>query len=448
MPDESRSTRLTRRYALAGTAGLAGAVALAGCGAPSGSKSDAAPAAGGRDVTLRLWHWDSFLIEPYQRHSAGFTTQYPKLKVEVEHTPKAEYVNKLVAQVAGGTPPDTIGVSVTGDFNVVQAQGMVRELDSLTRRDKYDLGDYYDVNLRQHQWGGKQIGLPYGWTTVVFFFNEVLFKQHGARTPYEHWKAGTWTWDTYMELVQRFNRVGDNVYGTVSLPAHNNTLSFPIAWSNNGDIYDAQYTRATIDQPPALEAWDFLYRASQLAPTGEQARVSTRDAGKIAMWFDWDLWYQGNLKTMQFNYGMAPPPASPKTKKHVFVGNAPGFGVTKEGANQEEAWALLKHMVNPEGMKRYFLEANIQPLRKSQTASNAIWKEHPGIPNPDLQYELAVERSKNGRIPPRISNFPELQLVLREEFQAAWDNTQSVRDAAIKANERATALLREAQIDR
>ena len=445
---EHTTTRPTRRSMLAGTAGLAGAAALAACGAPSGSTGDAAPAIGARDVTLRLWHWDNFLIEPFQKHSAELTQKYPKLTVEVEHTAKGEYINKLVAQVAGGAPPDTIGVSVTGDFNVVQAQGMVRELDTLLKRDRYDLADFHDVNLRQHKWGGKQIGLPYGWTTIVWFFNESLFKQHGARTPYEHWKAGTWTWDTYLDLVQRFNRIGDGTFGTTSLPANNNSMSFPFVWSNNGDIFDAQYTRALIDQAPALEAWDFLYRASQLAPQGEQARTSTREAGKIAMWFDWDLWYQGNLQRMQFGYSMAPPSAAPKTRKHVFVGNAPGFGVTKESKSQEEAWALLKHVVSPDGMKRYFLEANIQPLRKSQTSSSAIWKAHPGIPNPDLMFELAAERSKNGRIPPRISNFPELQRVLREEFEAAWQNKQSVRDAAIKSSERATALLKEAQIDK
>jgi multiple sugar transport system substrate-binding protein len=437
----------TRRRLVASVPAVGGAVALAACGAPQEAQP-AAPQIGGRDMTLRLWHWDQFLIEPFQKHSAELTKQYPRLKVEVEQTPKAEYVNKLIAQVTGGAPPDTIGVSVTGDFNTVQATPMVRELDSLIKRDKYDTADFHDVNLRQHKWGGKQIGLPYGWTTQVFFFNETLFKQHGVKTPYEHWKAGTWTWDTYLDLVQRFNRVGDNVFGTVSLPANNNNISFPLVWSNNGDIFDAQYTKATIDQAPALEAWEFMHKASQLAPTGDQARVSTRDAGKIAMWFDWDLWYQGNLKTMQFTYSMAPEPAAPKTKKHVFLGNAPGFGVTKEGKNHEEAWALLKHMVNPDGMKRYFLEANIQPLRKSQTNSNAIWKSHAGIPNPDLMYELATERSKNGRIPPRISNFPDLQTVLREEFTAAWNNQQSVKDAAIKATTRATALLKEAQIDK
>ena len=151
---------------------------------------------------------------------------------------------------------------------------------------------------------------------------------------------------------------------------------------------------------------------------------------------------------MSGKYSIAPPPAAPKTKKHVFIGNAPGFGVVSEGRNQEEAWALLKHMVAPEGTRRYFLEANIQPLRKSQSASRDFWRSHPGLPVPNLMAELAEARNKHGRIPPRISNFPDLQAILREEFQAAWDDKQSVRDAALKAAQRATQLLTEAEIDK
>ena len=98
--------RATRRHLVAGAAAGLGAAALAACGAAGQGAKEAPSAVGAREVTLRLWHWDSFLIEPYQRHSAELTRQYPRLRVEVEHTPKGEYVNKLVAQVAGGSPPD------------------------------------------------------------------------------------------------------------------------------------------------------------------------------------------------------------------------------------------------------------------------------------------------------------------------------------------------------
>jgi hypothetical protein len=65
-----------------------GTVALAACGAPQG---DAAPAPhrpsgkGRHGAPVAL---GQLLIAPFQKHSAELTARYPKLKVEVEHTPK------------------------------------------------------------------------------------------------------------------------------------------------------------------------------------------------------------------------------------------------------------------------------------------------------------------------------------------------------------------------
>ncbi|MBI3970729.1 MAG: sugar ABC transporter substrate-binding protein [Chloroflexi bacterium] len=439
--------RLVRAGIAAGLGAGIGAAALAAC-RPLGARQTSDLTAGREVARLRLWHWDSFWIDALTRTTDEFVLKHPRLRVDVEVTNKAEYVDKLVAQVAGGSAPDTIGVSVTGDFNVIQAKGMTVPLDTLLKRDRYYLGDFFDVNLRQHQWGGKQIGLPYGWTMIVWFFNQDLFQRQGVKTPYEHWKAGTWTWDTYLDLARRFKRLGQDHFGTAGLPVPNNSMSFPLIWSNDGDVFDAQYETSLLDRPPAMETYDFMYQASRLAPVGEQAKVSTPEAGKVAMWFQWEPWYMLNTEKIGFKYGIAPPPAAPQTKRSVFIGNAPGFSVANGTRYPDEAWALLKHMISPEAMRRYFLEANISPLRKSQSTSSRFWDSHLGLPDPGLMAEIAAARNASARIPPRVSNFSELQEVLKEEFNAAWADHQSVRDAAHKSAQRATALLTEAEIDR
>ena len=366
----------------------------------------------------------------------------------MEHVPSAEYVNKLVAQVTGGDPPTTIGVSVTGDQTQVQAKGLVVPVDDLLRRDKYDLGDFLEVNLRQHRWQGKQIGLPYGWTLIIWYYNADLFRTLGEKTPYEHWKAGTWTWDTYLDLTQRFKRVGEDTFGTASVGVPRTSLSFPLIWSNNGDVYDAQLTRSLLGEGPALETFEWMHKVHRSAPAGDIARTSTKELGKIAMWPDWEPWYLLNLQKMAFTYSIAPPPVAPKTKKTVFIGNAPGVGLVSGTKNPDEGWALLKHLVSPEQMRRYYLEANVSPLRKSQSAARDFWRSHPLLPDANLMYELAEARNKNSRIPPRTSNFNDLLTVLGEEFNAAWADRQSVRDAATKSAERATLLLKAAEVDR
>src|SRR4029079_19333185 len=89
--------RQTRRGLLGAGAGGGAAALFAACGpaggpagdAPAAGQSGDALAVGPSEVALRLWHWDIPLVEPFQRHSALFTQQYPRLKVEVEQTPKA-----------------------------------------------------------------------------------------------------------------------------------------------------------------------------------------------------------------------------------------------------------------------------------------------------------------------------------------------------------------------
>jgi ABC-type glycerol-3-phosphate transport system substrate-binding protein len=225
-------------------------------------------------------------------------------------------------------------------------------------------------------------------------------------------------------------------------------MSFPLIWSNGGDVFDAQYTRSLLDQAPAMETYDFMYRVQQFAPPSDQAGTATADAGKLAMWFDWEVRHVLNLDKWGYPHGIVPPPAAPKSKRTVFISNAPGFSVATGTRYPDEAYALLTHMVSPEGMKRYFLEANVSPVRRSQSTSRDYWKSHPRIPDPELMAELAEARNKASRFPPRISNFLDLQSVLREEFNAAWAGTQSVRDAALKSTERANGLLKSAEIDR
>src|SRR5262249_19123929 len=69
----------------------------------------AAPATKARDkITLRVWHWDSFLTEPYEKVGQEFTKKFPFATVAVENTPSGEYPQKVTASVAGGAPPDLI----------------------------------------------------------------------------------------------------------------------------------------------------------------------------------------------------------------------------------------------------------------------------------------------------------------------------------------------------
>src|SRR5262245_42960642 len=149
----------------------------------------AAPAKSAEKATLRLWHWDEPLNEPYKQVGAEFTKAFPNLTVAVEITPAGEYPQKLTAAVAGGAPPDVIGVTKTrADFLTFASKGQLVPLTPYVQRDKYDLNDFYSANLKQGTWKGVLLNLPHASDTQAWFYNADLFAKEGVADPAAAWK--------------------------------------------------------------------------------------------------------------------------------------------------------------------------------------------------------------------------------------------------------------------
>jgi hypothetical protein len=151
------------------------------------------------------------------------------------------------------------------------------------------------------------------------------------------------------------------------------------------------------------------------------------------------------LETERRAYVLAVP-----FKHRVWTGGRQATARAAVARQPTEAWARLSAGV---AYYRVFAPAGT-PLAEVARAAGSRWavevafeQANTALPDPDLMYEIAAERNKHGHIPPRISNFADLQKVLKDEFDAAWANKQSVKDAALKAAERATALLKEAEVD-
>jgi ABC-type glycerol-3-phosphate transport system substrate-binding protein len=419
---------------------------------PPGALTAAPPAKPLEKATIRLWHWDSFLIEPYEKEALDFTRKFPEVTVKVELTPSGEYMQKLTAAIAGGVPPDLPGISVHGAYNfvVVASNGQLTALEPYLQRDKFDLEDFYKINLRQHYWMGKIYSLPYAWNTQIWFYNQDLFAREKVKTPTEHWREGTWTWDTYLETSAKLTRGSgtDRQWGSSNLAPTNTAAFFPMIWSNGGQLFDAGYTRPSITEPASIEAYQFFYNIRKHAPGPEDAKTGTVESGKLGMWPNWDIWYLLNLDKVPFKYSIVPPPASTRTKSTVFYGNAPGFGITKAGKYQDQSWELLKFVLSPESLTRLFLAANNTPSRRSLAETLDLWKKNTRLPDPGLMAEIAKLKEKGAKNPPKPSNWPEMLNAHGEELSLVWADKQALDAGVKKVDERWAKLLKEAQIDK
>ena len=205
----------------------------------------------------------------------------------MEHTPAAEYPQKLVAGIAGGVPPDVVGVTVTrADFLLFASGGHLTPLAPYIQRDNFDLSDFYSLNLKQHTWKGTLYSLPYAFNTVLWFYNVDMFTKEKVKTPTEYWREGKWSWDTYLELGAKLTKgTGTDKYWGCALTSPTYTAALlPLIWSNGGDQFDPDFTKCTLTEPAAFGAFQFLYNVRKYAPGPEDAKMGTVESGRLRMY--------------------------------------------------------------------------------------------------------------------------------------------------------------------
>ena len=210
----SRTNRLPRHLAKATAVAAVTALAIAGC---SSSKKTAAPASsaaaspaattsassapattasapatsaaassaggqlnGGKDVTLTWWHNAS--TDPgktaFQKVADDFHAAHPNVTISVQ--PIQNETIKTKIQVAlQGTPPD-IFQQWGGGAEAIQAQsGKLADLTQLTSSWIGDLGK----SAAGWSNDGKQLGVPYDYHVVGFWYRTDLFAKAGISSP-------------------------------------------------------------------------------------------------------------------------------------------------------------------------------------------------------------------------------------------------------------------------
>jgi raffinose/stachyose/melibiose transport system substrate-binding protein len=202
----SRTNRLPRHLAKATAIAAVAALAVAGC---SSSKKTAAPASsaaatpaattsassapaasapaasggqlnGGKDVTLTWWHNNSTQpgLGAFQQVATAFHAAHPNVTISVQ--PIQNETIKTKIQVAlQGTPPD-IFQQWGGGAEAIQAQsGKLADLTSLTSSWIGALGK----SAAGWTDNGKQLGVPYDYHVVGFWYRTDLFAKAGISSP-------------------------------------------------------------------------------------------------------------------------------------------------------------------------------------------------------------------------------------------------------------------------
>jgi ABC-type glycerol-3-phosphate transport system substrate-binding protein len=168
----------------------------------------------------------------------------------------------------------------------------------------------------------------------VIFFNKRLFREAGLdpNLPYDMQKAGTWTWDAFLDVCKKLTRDINNngIIDTYAMPRDLSTDILDAIVASNGARYvDKDRTGKFINatgRPEFLEALQFAIRLNNegvMKPRPDNTNwdwyKSEFADGKVAMRID-ESYVWGELQNMRDDWGVVLFPKGPRsTNYRVFT---------------------------------------------------------------------------------------------------------------------------------
>ncbi|MCX7018583.1 MAG: sugar ABC transporter substrate-binding protein [bacterium] len=296
-----------------------------------------------------------------------FEKLHPNIRVQFEIIEQA-YDTKLLTSLAADNAPDVFWVNAQTVRSYINRKALM-DLKPLAKRDDLSVDDYYPVAITPFVVDEGLYAVPYSACAVGIFFNKDMFAREQIQEP-----CNNWTWDQFIEAARKLTKRLDDdprieQWGFV-LPG-DTMLSFPIIYSNGGQIFDPRNPdRLLLTQPLTLEGWNRLFDLvfkEKVAPLrGEGGDQDVRrgfQLGRIAMMISgwWDVIdiqdYAPNL-----NYGIAPIPI---IHQAASVAYTTGHAVWSHTPHPSESWELVKFMTARDSQIRRLQKRIAAPSLKS-----------------------------------------------------------------------------------
>jgi multiple sugar transport system substrate-binding protein len=422
---------------MAGTLPLGCAGALAACASPGGQ----APQVARQPVALEYWLWFG------PESLAGAQPMLDAYKVVAPHVTLgwsgiggADFLTKITAAVAGGTPPDMayLDNQHQGFFG---RQKLLVDQGPLGKRDRdFRVEAIEPRALDLYTYDGVVLGYPWALTTGQVFFNRELFRAAGRPVPDELYKQGHWTWPAMVEAaVALTKRKADGTIDQLGI-AHGSIWRMGLN-SNGTDLFDdfRRPKKSRLDEPASIAALEYSqelsykHRAGWIVNTQPDAVAlggnvnMAYNAGRLAMAVRWGV--PAGFNQVAAVTSAVPWPKGPDPRgKPVSDLTTEAGGIMRSSKSQDAAWqfykwyqkdwqrTVLADRSNPSGA-RVSSRSDLQDVARG------------GLPAPaDIWFELA----KAGVARPVFPDWNKVNAeIINPGLNPMWVGERTPRDAAI-----------------
>jgi raffinose/stachyose/melibiose transport system substrate-binding protein len=328
-----------------------------------------------REITV--WSW--FITSTMQKSIKAFQEKNPGLKVTYTYyNYSPEYITALKAAAASNSLPDIIGLQ-PGSLTQQYREQLV-PLNSYASKEWGDdwTSKMFPVALKQLTMGNPTNDsnfyiLPQECQVLAIWYNKEIFQKLGLTVP-----------QTYQDLVSAAKKLSDNGYIPMYQGAadgwQNENVFLMIANQLSPGLTDqAQAGKVPWDSPAlvsAMQCWTKLFKdhvfqegalGARAYPTGAQLFAQGR-VGMMALgswWMQESKFppplsrYIQNMNGFDFFYF---PALTQGGKSSPPVGGVDiGYGLTKNGAKNPEAWKFLASLVRGEALQEALNDLNDLP---------------------------------------------------------------------------------------
>lgn len=312
---------------------LVAAIGLSACSSGASGASGAAAKAGTPQNVAFWGSWTSAdQVAQLNQQVTAFNKSQSKYKVS--YVPQGLVEAKLLTGLASGQVPDVV-LWDRYQTSLYVPKGALTSVDAMVKRDKVDLGQFYQQALGELKVKDQLYGLPLLVDNRSLFYNKTILDKAGVKPP-----------TTWAELKTSALKVTVKTGGKLTQAGF--MLDDPGLFGMwmaqaGGKMLNADGTKTAFNSPQGLEVLNFWKSLTDAGvyKQGFGAGVNAFAQANVAMKYD-GPWGLADLnKVTGLKYGIVPPLSGPTGGQGTSMG---GFGlVIPTGAkNAEGGWAFMK----------------------------------------------------------------------------------------------------------
>ena len=269
-----------------------------------------------------------------------------------------------------------------------------------------------------------------------------MFDEFGLSYPDD-----SWNWKNFLEVAKKLtkDRNGDGLidqWGTAAFMPFVEEYIAPMVFSNGGLVLDESKTKCLLDQPPAIEAIQFmvdLLRKHKVCVLPSQTGSVGGDpfmTGQVAMIQNISALIPEYLKAEKFQWGIAPIPKSPRTNKRVTTTGCLTHVVNSKTDYPEIAWKLVKFL-SGENAQKILAENKIFAPSLKKAAYQVF-----AVAPPDNIVEV-LEAYHYGHDLQLTKNWLEWNNAIQRELEPAFLGNKSVIECCLSATKTVNRILQQ-----